>query len=51
MQACPETEIPASGSNADLLDAAISLRLDLAACNRRLTRLREWAEVQAQAGQ
>ena len=39
---CPETPIPASGSNADLLETAKLLRIDLAECNRSKARLREW---------
>ena len=42
---CPETPIPAGGSNGDLLEAARMLRIDLAECNRSKARLREWAEA------
>ena len=42
MQDCPETAIPKSGSNGDLLEVAKKLRLDLAECNRSKARLREW---------
>ena len=44
MQDCPETAIPKSGSNGDLLEVAKMLRLDLAECNRSKARLREWVE-------
>lgn len=40
---CPETPIPESGNNGDLLEVARMLRLDLAECNRSKARLREWA--------
>ena len=40
---CPETLIPTSGNNGDLLEVARMLRLDLAECNRSKARLREWA--------
>ena len=41
---CPETPIPASGSNSDLLELAKMLRIDLSECNRKQERLREWVE-------
>jgi hypothetical protein len=44
LQDCPETAIPESGSNGDLLEVAKMLRLDLAECNRSKARLREWIE-------
>lgn len=50
MQDCPETPIPASGSNGDLLDVAASLRLDLRECNRQNARLRQWAEEHTTMG-
>lgn len=40
---CPETPIPESGINGDLLEIAKLLRIDLAECNRSKARLREWA--------
>ncbi len=43
MQECPETVIPQSGNNGDLLEVAASLRQDLEECNKKLKRLREWA--------
>ena len=42
---CPETLIPASGSNADLLEVAKLLRIDLAECNKSKARLREWVDM------
>ena len=39
---CPETPIPASGTNGDLLELAKLLRIDLAECSRSKARLREW---------
>jgi hypothetical protein len=42
---CPETAIPASGSNGDLLETAKMLRVDLAECNRSKLRLREWVKA------
>ena len=42
MQDCPETAIPQSGSNGDMLEVAKMLRLDLAECNKSKARLREW---------
>jgi hypothetical protein len=47
---CPETPIPASGSNGDLLETARMLRIDLAECNRSKARLREWVEAERQQG-
>ena len=44
MQDCPETPIPESGANSDLLEVAKLLRTDLAECNRSKARLREWIE-------
>ena len=44
LQDCPETAIPESRSNGDLLEVAKMLRLDLAECNRSKARLREWIE-------
>ena len=49
MQDCPETEIPQSGSNGDLLEVAKMLRTDLAECNRSKARLREWIEQERTA--
>ena len=43
---CPETPIPARGTNADLLTLAKMLRIDLAECNRGKARLREWIAVE-----
>lgn len=42
LEPCPETLIPERGTNGDLLETAIMLRLDLAACNAQLAILREW---------
>ena len=42
LEPCPETPIPESGTNGDLLQVAAMLRLDLAHCNAQLTILREW---------
>lgn len=39
---CPETPVPAEGSNGDLLELAQMLRIDLAECNRSKARMREW---------
>lgn len=39
---CPETPIPNSGANGDLLEVAKLLRTDLAECNKSKARLREW---------
>lgn len=41
---CPETPIPADGSNSDLLEVARMLRLDLAECNQSKARMREWVQ-------
>ncbi len=48
MQDCPETSIPKSGSNGDLLEVAKMLRLDLAECNKSKARLREWVQAESQ---
>jgi hypothetical protein len=42
LQECPETPIPASGTNGDLLEMTRMLRIDLAECNQKLSRVREW---------
>ena len=48
LQDCPETAIPESGSNGDLLEVAKMLRLDLAECNKSKARLREWVQAESQ---
>jgi hypothetical protein len=47
---CPETPVPVSGNNGDLLELARMLRIDLAECNRSKARLREWAEAEGKSG-
>ena len=46
LQPCPETNIPAEGTNGALLEVAIALRLGLAECNQSKARLREWVDAQ-----
>lgn len=50
MQECPETAIPENGSNGDLLEVAVSLRLDLRECNKKLKRIRAWSHEHQNIG-
>ena len=47
---CSETPIPNNGLNGDLLDLAVSQSSDLAECNRKNARLRQWVEQQKSTG-
>lgn len=42
---CPETPRPELVTNGDLLEAARTLRIDMAECNKKNARLREWIEA------
>lgn len=39
---CPLSVPPKQGTNGDLLKYAMSLQIDLIACNRQIARLRDW---------
>lgn len=43
LKPCAKTAPPASGMNRDLLQFAISLGLDLDACNERIELIKEWS--------
>lgn len=45
---CPQTPVPDQGTNADLLEIARMLRIDLAECNHSKERLRQWIHMESQ---
>ena len=47
---CPQTPVPNNGLNGDLLDLVLSQTSNLAECNRKNARLREWVEQQKNIG-